>query len=362
MTLSLPLLAVILAPALAGNMSDRVGRRPILMISYAVLVASCLVCLFAQSFWVLIAGRIVVGVAGTSALIVARAILKDVYSQDNLAKAMARYSMAPVATILLAPLIGGVLTDAFGWRGVFFVLTILAAAIWMGSVWKMKETHDRKSSSIREQKIADGGSRALFRSLNFWCFTGQSVFHFGIAFALVAAAPYLMVDLLGRSATEYGLGMLLVVLGMFLGVMAAERLANRWSISAQVFAGCVFGALASVVLPLMLTLGDYQLDPVLLFVPSAFLAFGIGFAMPASQTAIVSIVPSKSGAASGISSCLQMLLAAVFTHVVAVPWQRPGLALGILGLIAMTGATVFALVAFMRRAASADLDTVNIQA
>jgi MFS transporter, DHA1 family, multidrug resistance protein len=349
MALSLPLLAILLAPTLAGSMSDRIGRRPVLLIIYAVLIVSCLVCLFAQSFWVLIIGRVIVGVTSTGAMIVARAILKDIFVQKNLSKAMARYSLAPVGAILLAPLLGGILTDVWGWRGVFAALSFLAIGIGLITMWKMPETHKHHASDRQQQKQLDGGFKALMLSSQFWCFTGQSVFHFAIAFALVAAAPHLMVDVLGRSATEYGLGMLLVAFGMFLGLMTVERVSSYWSIQTQVFIGCLFGAAASAVMPLMLTVGGFQLDPWVLFVPAALLGFGVGFVMPGSQAGIVSVVPSMSGTASGISSCLQMLLAAICTHIVAVPWERPGLALGVLGLIAMVGATFFALMPYIRR-------------
>ena len=102
-------------------------------------------------------------------------------------------------------------------------------------------------------------------------------------------------------------------------------------------------------MPLLLLVTAIPVSPALLFVPATFLAVAIGFAMPASQAGIVDTVPQLSGAASGISSCLQMLLAAVFSHVVALPWQQSGMALGILSLAAMVLAAVSAAVPVIAR-------------
>ena len=352
LTLSLPLIAVIMASAVGGGLSDRLGRRPVAVACLILMLASSVLCMSAWELWVLIVGRVIVGVSGTCVLIVARAIIRDVYDGDRLSRAMARFSVAPVVAVLLAPLFGGMLTDAYGWRAVFAALLAVAAVITVFVHWGLPETRLAGGGSRELGKDADRLWSSLLRSAVFWGYAWQSTFHFAIAVGFVAAAPYLMVDVFGRSATDYGIGLAGVVACMLVGVFAAERLSGRLAIPSMVFAGCLFGAAAGIVMPVFLLVTAMPGSPLLLFVPAAVLAIGIGFAMPAAQAGIVDTVPQLSGTASGISSCLQMSLAAVLSHVVALPWQQPCMALGVLSLGAMVLAAACAAVPVMANCGS----------
>ena len=343
MTLSLPLLAVIVAPPIAGGVCDRVGRRPVVLASLLILVISCGVCIAAPNLMTLVIGRIVVGVSGTCALIVARAIVRDVYDAENLSKAMAKFSIAPVVTILLAPSIGGLITDTLGWRGVFWFLSAASMLTLAMAFFLLRETLTVSDTEVTKSETK-AAWRKLTRSVVFWGYTWQSVFHFAAAVGFVAAAPYLMVNVLGHGALDYGIGLVVVVLGMLAGVLMAGRLTQTLSIPMLVMIGCVLCVIANLVLPGLLVSKVAGLSAVLLFGSTALVAVGIGFAMPASQAGIVGTVPELSGTASGISSCLQMIMAAVFSHLVALPWDRPALALGLISLAAMTLALAFSAV------------------
>lgn len=156
-----------------------------------------------------------------------------------------------------------------------------------------------------------------------------------------------MVSLLGRSAAAYGGGILLVVGGMLLGVLLAERLASRLERAHQVLIGCLVGVAAGAVTPGLLGLAAFELSPEILFGPAICAALGVGFALPAAQAGVVAAVPAAAGLASGIAAGLKMLLAALATHVVALPWEEPGLALGWIGFVAMALATVAVVVSMV---------------
>jgi DHA1 family bicyclomycin/chloramphenicol resistance-like MFS transporter len=335
LSLSLPLLAVIVTMPLAGGLSDGIGRRPVAVAGVAVLLAGCVMCVAATSLWVLILGRIIVGTSGTCLLVLARAIVCDAYRGDDLMRAMARYSVAPVVAILAAPPLGGVLIEGFGWRSVFVVLAVLSAAIG-GLIYWLPETRSwRRDGASPTAGPQDGHRQRLLRSPVFWGYAWQTAFQFAIAVGFVAAAPYLMVNLLGQSAAAYGLGLLLVVGGMLLGVLVAERLPRRVEIRHQVVTGCVVGLAGSALTPLLLGPGGFSLSPAILFGPTIFAAFGLGLAVPASQAGFVGAVPEAAGLASGIATGLKMIAAAALIHLTALPWSRPGLALGWIGLLTM---------------------------
>ena len=142
--------------------------------------------------------------------------------------------------------------------------------------------------------------------------------------------------MLHRTAAEYGIGLVFVIAGMLCGVAAASRIPQRFGIAAVVLAGSVFALLAGSMLPLLLVFGT--MTPLSLFGPTVLVAFGIGFAMPAGQAGIVGLVPELAGTASGVSGFLQMLFAAVFAHIVALPSPRRGVS----GFLQMLFAAVFA--------------------
>lgn len=358
LTVSLPLVAVILAAPFAGGLSDRIGRRPVVLASIAVLLLGCLACVAATSLWMLILGRVVVGVSGTCLLVVARAIVNDAYGRDDLTRAMARYSVAPVLAVLLAPMLGGILTEAFGWRSVFMALSAIAAMIGGLTRW-LPETRVASVVGAVDESAAksDSDRSRLLHSLVFWGYAWQSALHFAAAVGFVAAAPYLMVSQLGRSASEYGAGLLLVVGGLLIGVLVAERLAGRIDRRSQVLIGCAVGVAAGTLTPALLGLGSHGLSPGILFGPATAAAFGIGLAMPASQAGIVDAVPEASGLASGIAAGLKMLAAAAMAHLVVLPWASPGLALGWISLVTMllaTGAVAVAMIEMAKLAEPPD--------
>lgn len=340
LTLSMPLLAVVLVPLVAGSAADRIGRRPVILASLAILLGGCLMSYLAPNVWVLIIGRTIVGVAGSCCLIVGRAVVNDLYGHDALAKAMAHFTIAPVVALLVAPTIGGFLTDGFGWRSVFAVLGVATCIISVATWVLMGETQDAQMAG----KVEARGLAAfvpLLRSHEIMGYTLFSVFHFAAAVGFIASAPYLMVNMLHRSSTEYGLGLMLVIVGMLAGVGAASKIPARFGIAGVVMFSAVFCAVAGAVLPLWLMLSP--LTPTSLFAPTVLVSFGIGLGIPAGQAGIVGTIPELAGTSSGLSGFLQMLMAAIFAHVVELPWERPDWALAMIAFAALAASVVFAL-------------------
>lgn len=341
LTLSLPFLAVVLVPLFAGAASDRVGRRPVLLGSLAALLAGCMASYAADGIWTLVIGRTVVGVAGTCCLIVARAVVNDWFGRKALARAMANFTVAPVVALLVAPMIGGVLTDVHGWRSVFAVLAGAVVVVAAMTLALLRETRSPPAGAARSRgAMADVG--VLLRSPPVLGYTLFSAFHFAVAVGFIAEAPYLMVNQLHCSTTEYGVGLMTVILGMLAGVAAAARIPPRYGIAPIVLGGALFALFAGV--SMAAVLGIASLSPIGLFAPTAFVAFGIGVAMPAGQAGIVGTIPELAGTASGVSGFMQMLLAAAFTHLVALPWPHPDWALAGISIAGLTLATGFALI------------------
>lgn len=348
LTLSLPFISVVLAPAIAGGLADRIGRHPVVMASILVVVASSLVAALAPNLGSLVVARTVLGVAGTCAMVVGRALILDCYPPEDLTAAMARYAAAPIIAIMIAPILGGIIIDGLGWRAIFYIL--LAVGLVLLFLTHMTRHAVRRQSASAEPEGSDAGTprdrpgRRLLRSLALWGYIGQSMLHFGVAVGFVGSIPYILENRLGRSATDFGLGLLLIIGGMLAGVMVARRFARKVSTPAQVLIGSAVGLAASITFPVAIEVMAVPLSTPLLFGSATLVAAGIGLAMPASQAGIVAAVPELAGTASGLSSCAQLMMAAVFVHLTAAAWTQPELALGLISAVGMAIALAFSVI------------------
>ncbi len=342
MSLTLPLLTILFAPLIVGRLVDLVGRRPSMLLNYAMVVAGCLICIHAQHYWFFVVGRTLVAVFSSGCLIVARAAIHDIYAGPHLAQIMARFSVPPVLAILLSPVLGGLIIDYYQWYAIFWLIFVLSLILMVLSWRSLPETRRVVESG---NKKADQELSQVFRSRVLWCYTGQSSFHFGIAFSFASIAPYIMVNQLGSSVTGYAFGLLTVVAALLAGILVSEQLSKQTSIPRMVFQACTIGAVLSISSTLVVVTVPLVLSVYSLFVPALLIAFAIGLAMPSSQAGIVSAVDNQAGTASGISTASQMLFAAVFTHLAAIPWENIQLSLGLLSVTAMGGAWLFSIFA-----------------
>ncbi|HEX6012106.1 MAG TPA: multidrug effflux MFS transporter [Geminicoccaceae bacterium] len=309
---SLSAFAIALATLFYGPISDRVGRRPALIGGLLVYLAGSLACALAPSIGVLILGRIVQAAGGCAGLVLSRAIVRDLYGRERSATVLAYITMAMVAAPMVAPAFGGLLTDLSGWRSVFVAGVAVGALILLAVRAELAETARGTGGS------GPGGSgrgfARLLRSPPFLGYALQGAFSISVFFCFLAAAPYLMVRVMGRPASEYGLMFVLVSAAFMAGNFAAARLTPRVGGDRMILAGSV-GSLAGAVLMLVLLLAG-SWTPWSVFLPTSLGAFAQGLAVPNTQAAFLSIDPQAAGTASGLGGFLQMGIAAVAAQVV----------------------------------------------
>lgn len=359
LTLSLPLAAAIVAPAIVGWVSDVYGRRMVAIGSLITFLVCCAIAMQASSLWTLLIARTILGASATCAIVVGRAIISDMYEAKDLTAAMAKYSAVPVAAIMVAPVLGGWLTSEVGWRAIFVFLVAASAILLILTFFALHETVRRAdthgegnggTASARPSRVSYG---TLLRSRAFIGYIGQSVFHFGVAVGFVAAVPYIVENRLGLDAFDGGLGLIAIVIGLLGGVLAAGKLADRVSGPSQVFWGSLIGLSGGISLYLVLGSAWAGLSVTTLFLPTTIAAIGIGFAMPGSQAGIVGTEPQLAGFASGLSSCLQLLMAAAFVHLVALETVVPETSLSIITAAGMGAAVLFSILVIVRPASPA---------
>jgi MFS transporter, DHA1 family, multidrug resistance protein len=244
LTLSLSAFSIALATLAYGPLSDRFGRRPALLGGLVVYLAGSALCGLATSMGWLIAGRIVQAAGGCAGIVLTRAIVRDLYDLDRSAQMLAYITMAMVAAPMLAPALGGVLTDLAGWRSVFVFGGVLGVAVAAVVAAELPETSPPGNAAGRAGRH---GMLHLLRSRAFWGYSLHVAFSIGLFYAFLAAAPFLMVRVMGRPASEYGLLFVLVPGAFMLGNLVAARVSARVGVDRMIAigsAGALAGALA----------------------------------------------------------------------------------------------------------------------
>jgi DHA1 family bicyclomycin/chloramphenicol resistance-like MFS transporter len=309
---SLSAFAIAVATLFYGPLSDRIGRRPALLGGLVVYLLGSLACALAPSILTLILGRIVQAAGGCAGIVLTRAIVRDLYEREQAATMLAYITMAMVTAPMLAPALGGLLTDLSGWRSVFVAGVVVGVLILLAARAELAETAPNIG---RPQAMGDrAGYLTFLRSPLFMGYALQGAFSIATFFAFLAAAPFLMVQVMGRPASEYGLMFILVSAAFMAGNFTTARLTRHYGGDRMILLGSL-GSLAGVLLLLGLMLAGWW-SPWAVILPTSLSAFAQGLAVPNTQAAFVGIDPQAAGTASGLGGFLQMGVAAVVAQVV----------------------------------------------
>ncbi len=310
---SLSALAMAVATLVYGPISDRVGRRKALIAGLVVFLAGSLLCAFATTITWLIIGRVVQAAGGVAGMVLGRAIVRDVYDREKSAAAIAYITMAMVVAPMLAPAIGGVLTDLVGWPAVFLLGGALGVLVLIAVQAALPETlvaSDRPTNV--HAMLADFGS--LLAERRFVAYALQGGFSMAVFFSFLAAAPYVMITVLERPSSEYGLMFILVSASFMAGNYTTARLTRRLGLERMIVMGSTGTAIACCLMLLAVPLT--WTTPWAIFLPMMLVAFTQGTSMPNSLAAVVSIKPEIAGAASGLAGFVQMGIAAIVAQTI----------------------------------------------
>jgi DHA1 family bicyclomycin/chloramphenicol resistance-like MFS transporter len=295
-----------------GSLSDRFGRRPVLMVGLGCFLLGAFLSATAQSVPMLVVGRVVQGVGAASGVTLARAIARDVFGTDKLVSAIAYLTMAYTLGPSMAPPIGGALSDAFGWRSVFWFAVIAGSAITAAAFFVLPETHSKAAQAVIRPSIIAGFGR-LFGNLRFSAFVLQSGFSSGTFFSIAAGSTFLMKDYLNRPATEFGFYFMFFPAGYWFGNFVSTRLSGKVRIETMVMAGSLL-LVGAVLIEAGFIFGGI-VTPLTIFAPGFLLTMAQGLSLPNAQAGAISVDPALAGTASGIGVFLQFFCAAVFSQV-----------------------------------------------
>lgn len=313
LTLSLYLAGFGLSQLAIGPISDRCGRRPVVLAGLALFLVGTLTALLANCIEQVILGRILQAMGSCAGVVLVRAIVRDVCDRDHAASMIAYIVMAMVAAPMFAPLVGGLLESHFGWLAGFGLAAAAGLAIAAWTFLALPETSRHRTVSVTPTTMMSSYAR-LLRAPLFRGYMLQTAFGSGCFFAFMAAAPLLTVEALGADPVVYGLAMLLPGFAYMAANYLAGRLSSRRGVQAMLEMGCVItltGGLLLFAAAITLPLSIYSL-----FGPMTVFAFGNGINLPNSMAGAVSVDPTRAGAASALSGFGQMAFGALVSLLV----------------------------------------------
>ena len=313
-----------------GPVSDRFGRRPVLLAGLAAFLVGTALCGAAWSLPALIAGRVLQALGACAGIVLSRAMIRDVYDREAAARGLALVMMAMTLAPAISPALGAYIAEWFGWRAVFAVLGGLGGVVLVATVIRLGETN-RQRVRLDLAGMA-GANLALLRSPAFVGFAVCGACTSASWFTFIASAPHILAEALRRPPSTYGLMILLPMAMYMLGNAAAARFAPRFGSLQLLLAGRALAFAAA--LAMTLWAGSAPLSVWLLFVPIGLAEIGDGMSGPAVMAAL-SIHPRLAGTASGLMGFLQMAAAALGSFVVALlPYRNA------FGMIALYGGFV----------------------
>lgn len=303
LSLSLYFAGFALSQLVCGPLSDGFGRKPVVLGFMTIYLIASLVALVAPSVEILIAARFFQGVGSAVGVAISRALIRDLFHDDRAARIMNLQAIVLAVGPAFSPTIGGLIMIAAGWHAIFLAMVALGVVVVLVVQFGLRETVLRDTSRIRPAALAKSYA-TLFGSPYFVLCGLVITGTVGSLYTLATVLPFLLMDRVGLTATEFGLGMLLqsgsffagsLVVRRFLQIMPAPRLVP-FGLSCVAVACVLLAVLLHVAPPSVLSI----MGPVGLF------AFGIAFIMPAMMVASIAPFPHIAGAASSISGFMQM--------------------------------------------------------
>jgi len=313
LVLTLYLVGLAGAQLVHGPLSDRFGRRPVMLGGLALHLAGSLACLLAPTIGLLVAGRVVQAVGGCVGLVVGRAVVRDLFDRERTAGILAYITMAMMVAPMLGPTVGGYLDVWFGWRASFAFVLGLGALIALAAFRWMPETLAEPAAGGGLGGILPDFAGLLRRRV--FCGYAVQVACTAMTFmSFVGGAPYVVVVLLERPASDYGLLFIPVAGAYMVANFIAARVSHRVGIDRMITLGVAI-TIAGGALGVGLHLAG-PASALALFGSMTVIAFGHGFCVPNGLAGAVSVDPRLAGAAAGLSGFLQMAVGAAATFAV----------------------------------------------
>lgn len=283
-----------------GPLSDRYGRRPVLLGGLSIFLLATVGCILSPSVEVFLIFRMIQGTVAAG-MVLSRAIVRDMVEPWEAASMIGYITMGMSLVPMIGPVMGGYLDQSFGWQSSFTLVLIFGSLVlWL--VWAdLGETNTQKSASFKAQFNA---YPELIRSRRFWGYALSAGFASGAFFAFLGGAPFVAIEVLGLDSAQMGLYFVFISVGYMAGNFLAGRFSNVVGMNRMMLLGSTV-SVAGMLLALALFLFGLQ-HPISFFGSIGLVGIGNGMTLPNANAGIVSVRPHLAGSASGLGGAVMI--------------------------------------------------------
>ncbi|MTI10899.1 multidrug effflux MFS transporter [Curvivirga aplysinae] len=311
-TLSLFLFGFAFGQLVYGPLSDQFGRRPVLLSGIAFYVASSFICALAQDIEALQFARLFQGIGACCGAVISRAVVRDLYHQDQAIRVFAFVATALSLTPAIAPIIGGQLTVWFNWQACFYFLAVVGSVMFIWSFFHLKESNTEKlSGAINPIRLAKIYWQVI-SNLRFVALVMISSLLFGGLMSYTTLSPFLMLEELQLTPDQYGLLIMFTAAAYGFGSYMSGRLVKVIGHQAIMIGGPIISIGGAL---LMLAL-SFELSIIYLVLPASIYLIGNGFVAPTTMAAAMQPFPRIAGSASAMMGGFQMGVAGIVSVLV----------------------------------------------
>jgi len=283
-----------------GPISDRIGRRPVLLGSFILFSIATIGCIFAPTAEIFLAFRMAQAVV-VAGLVLGRAVVRDMVPGPEAAAMIGYVTMGMAVVPMIGPVLGGILGETFGWQA-NFVLLLITGLLVLTLTWAdLGETARTSTGRLRDQ-IREYPE--LFTSRRFWGYCGATTFASGAFFAYLGGAPYVGSEIYHLSPSQVGFYFGAPALGYFVGNFVAARLSVRLGINKMILYGSIISTFG-IAIPLVLHFAGFD-SAQLFFGSITLVGLGNGLTMPNGNSGMLSVRPHLAGSASGVGGAVML--------------------------------------------------------
>ncbi len=345
LTLSVFVAGFAVCQLIYGPLSDRFGRRPVLLGGIATFFAASIFCVFAPTIEALIVGRFLQAVGACAGPVLGRAVVRDVYPKEMAARVLSYMASAMGLMPAVAPMLGGLVFSLFGWRANFVVLALFGVALFIATLLMLEETNRQKDRhAIRPERIIGNYGR-LLGDRRFLSNVLALAFGFAGLFGFISGSSFVLIDVLQVDPANFGFAFACVVVGYMSGSFISGRLGPRFGQDRLLRAGVLLGFLTALLMTGLAWAGIQTVPAVV--GPASLFFLSVGLVLPNSTAAALSVFPTIAGSASGMLGFIQMTAGALSGWVVG--RLHDGTTLPMAGTILFT--SVLAMLAYLLRPA-----------
>ena len=339
LTLTVFMFGFAFSQILYGPLSDKYGRRPLILISIIIFIIGSVMGFLSKSIEFLILSRLIQSVGAAGGMVLPPAVIRDIYGESGSTKAIGWLSIVAGIAALLAPYIGGLVNDIYGWRAGMLILVIIGIVIFIISLIYLPETLKYKEkNNFSIINIVRDYSKLFYFRIFFIFFIILSSIN-GVFYAFFAGGVFVVVENLNLSSADFGLIMVPLVTSFVISAYVSVRVNKIFNPINIILLGSIFSFFSAVMIYLSFLTGYLSIYSLTFF--GLFLGWGNGQIIPLATSLVINLFPSRSGTVAASIGTGSMLAGAIVSFLFGVFYNGTPNSMSILMIVTSLIAVIF---------------------